>query len=56
MKCPFRAGLGPAGLWWGLVAGLATVAVLLSIIVRRRMARDLSRIAIDREDVAVDAG
>ena len=25
----FRAGLGPAGLWWGITVGLTIVAVLL---------------------------
>jgi MATE family multidrug resistance protein len=26
----FNAGMGPAGLWWGLLAGLATAAVCLT--------------------------
>jgi len=43
----FKAHLGPAGLWWGLVLGLAAVSVLLLFRVRSRLARDLSRIVID---------
>ncbi len=43
----FHAGIGPAGLWWGLVAGLGSVAVLLVARVRHRFRRDLERIAVD---------
>ena len=43
----FRAGAGPVGLWWGLVLGLAAVAVFLLFLVRARMGRDLKRIVID---------
>jgi len=32
----FRGGLGVAGLWWGLAAGLATVALLLVLWISRR--------------------
>ena len=32
----FRAGLGPIGLWWGFVLGLATVAALLFFRLTRR--------------------
>lgn len=32
----FRVGLGVAGLWWGLAAGLATVALLLVLWIHRR--------------------
>ncbi len=35
----FEAGLGAAGFWWGLVLGLATVAVFLALRVRRLLAR-----------------
>ena len=45
----FRLGGGPAGLWWGLVAGLGAVAVLLLIRVRHRFAGELQRIVIDEE-------
>ncbi|MGI9078377.1 MAG: MATE family efflux transporter [Gemmatimonadaceae bacterium] len=43
----FRAGAGPTGLWWGFVAGLATVAVCLVIRVRWLLARSVSRVRID---------
>jgi len=32
----FHAGLGPRGLWWGLAAGLASVAVLMTLRFERR--------------------
>jgi Na+-driven multidrug efflux pump len=35
--------MGARGLWWGLVAGLATVAVVLAARVRRRLAGPLAR-------------
>lgn len=43
----FRTPAGPVGLWWGLVAGLAGVAVLLLNRIRTRLGRDLRRIVID---------
>ncbi len=43
----FPGGMGPHGLWWGLVAGLGAVAVLLYARVRIRFARDLGRIDIE---------
>ncbi len=43
----FRTELGPQGLWWGFVAGLGVVAVLLFLRVRVRFARALERIKID---------
>jgi multidrug resistance protein, MATE family len=43
----FVAGLGPAGLWWGLVLGLAVVATLLLGRVRSRLTRKQSRVMID---------
>jgi MATE family multidrug resistance protein len=46
----FRAGLGPAGLWWGLVVGLAAVAVILLYRIQVRFGRDLKRIVIDEEE------
>jgi MATE family multidrug resistance protein len=45
----FGAGLGPAGLWWGLAAGLAVVAVLLVSRVRSRLRREVLRVVIDRD-------
>ncbi len=44
----FPMGLGPQGLWWGLVAGLAAVASLLVLRVRHRLSRDVARVLIDR--------
>jgi MATE family multidrug resistance protein len=38
---------GPAGLWWGLVAGLAVVGVGLLVRVQVRMKRTLRRVQID---------
>jgi multidrug resistance protein, MATE family len=43
----FRLGLGPGGLWWGLVAGLAVVAVILLTRVRIALARRRERVVID---------
>jgi MATE family multidrug resistance protein len=34
----FHAGFGPRGLWWGLAAGLASVAVLMTVRFERRTA------------------
>jgi len=45
----FQTPAGPRGLWWGLVVGLAAVAVLLSVRIRDRMGLDLRRIVIDEE-------
>jgi MATE family multidrug resistance protein len=43
----FGATLGPRGLWWGLVLGLASVAVLLLLRVRGRLATELTRIVVE---------
>lgn len=43
----FGLGLGPAGLWWGFVAGLATVAVWMLTRVRVQMLRTQTRIVLD---------
>ncbi len=45
----FRTPAGPAGLWWGLVAGLGSVAVLLLVRVRSKLRRPLSRVMMDDE-------
>jgi MATE family multidrug resistance protein len=52
----FRSDLGPTGLWWGLVAGLAVVAVLLLVRVHLRMSRDMERVIIDHEGEWGSAG
>jgi MATE family multidrug resistance protein len=43
----FGAGAGPIGIWWGLVAGLAAVAILLLIRVRIRFKSALTRVVIE---------
>ncbi len=43
----FRTPAGPVGLWWGLVLGLAAVAVFLIFRIRAHMGTDLRRIVID---------
>jgi MATE family multidrug resistance protein len=48
----FGLGLGPAGLWWGLVIGLIAVAGFLYIRARRRLREPLRRVRID--DRALD--
>ncbi len=45
----FGAGLGPAGLWWGLAAGLAVAALLLVLRVRIQLRRDILRVVIDAD-------
>jgi MATE family multidrug resistance protein len=42
----FRAGLGPVGLWWGLVAGLCGVAVVLLWRVRVGLRGTLRRLTV----------
>ena len=53
----FRTPLGPRGLWWGLVVGLAAVAVFLVIRVRWRMGsgRELRRVVIDAPEELIAA-
>jgi len=43
----FGLGLGAPGLWWGLVAGLAIVAIVLVVRLWRREHQRLERIVID---------
>jgi MATE family multidrug resistance protein len=38
---------GPAGLWWGLVVGLAVVALILVVRVRTRLRGTLERLVVD---------
>lgn len=42
-----RGTAGPQGLWWGLVGGLAAVAVILLARVRHRFGRELRRVVIE---------
>lgn len=46
----FHSPLGPRGLWWGFVAGLASTAVFLLVRVRILLRRGVSRIHIDRSE------
>lgn len=48
----FRTPAGPAGLWWGLVAGLGSVAALLVLRVRAKLRRPLRRVQMDHENPA----
>ena len=43
----FPLGLGPAGLWWGAVAGLGSVAVFLLARVAWKFRDNLTRIPMD---------
>jgi Na+-driven multidrug efflux pump len=43
----FPLGLGPDGLWWGLVIGLGVTAAVLLIRVQVRLRSALRRIVID---------
>jgi MATE family multidrug resistance protein len=45
----FRLGGGAVGLWWGIVVGLAAVALILLARVRVRLGRSMRRIVIDAE-------
>lgn len=46
----FRTPAGPVGLWWGLVVGLAAVALFLLFRIRAHMGTELRRIVIDDEE------
>ncbi|HYM82238.1 MAG TPA: MATE family efflux transporter [Candidatus Limnocylindria bacterium] len=43
----FGIGWGPQGLWWGLVAGLMVVAIVLIARVRNRLWQPIDRILVD---------
>jgi MATE family multidrug resistance protein len=43
----FRLGGGAVGLWWGIVVGLAAVAMILLARVRVRLSRSMRRVLID---------
>ena len=43
----YPLGLGPVGLWWGLVAGLGSVAILLLMRVRHRFGGEIERVVVE---------
>jgi MATE family multidrug resistance protein len=45
----FKTGMGPQGLWWGFVAGLAAVAAFLLLRVRVLLRRGVSRVRVDQD-------
>lgn len=47
----FYTGMGPQGLWWGFVAGLASVALFLLWRVRVVYRRGVSRLRVEDEEV-----
>ncbi|MEZ4456530.1 MAG: MATE family efflux transporter [Gemmatimonadales bacterium] len=49
----FDRGLGPRGLWWGLVAGLAVVSLVLFGRVRLRLGGALSRLVVDHRQADI---
>jgi multidrug resistance protein, MATE family len=48
----YRTGIGPQGLWWGFVAGLAAVAIFLLWRVRALFRRGVSRVHVDASSIA----
>jgi MATE family multidrug resistance protein len=48
----FQTGIGPQGLWWGFVAGLAAVALFLLWRVRALFRRGVSRVHVDIPSIA----
>jgi hypothetical protein len=46
----FRLERGATGLWWGLVVGLAVVAIFLLVRLRLRLSRPLRRVVMDEEE------
>lgn len=46
-----HTSLGPRGLWWGFVVGLAAVAVLLLARVRHRLRQHIGRTVVDDREV-----
>jgi MATE family multidrug resistance protein len=45
----YHSGMGPQGLWWGFVAGLAAVAVFLLVRVRVMFRRGVRRLQLDHQ-------
>jgi MATE family multidrug resistance protein len=52
MLLAFGLDAGPAGLWWGLVAGLAAVALLLLARVKVKLSRHVERVDVERTAAA----
>lgn len=52
----FRTPLGARGLWWGLVVGLAAVALILLARVRNRFAGEIRRLHIEDRRPTLDPG
>ena len=52
----FVLGLGPPGLWYGLVLGLAAVAIVLLVRVRKALARERRRVLIDHPPLEIALG
>lgn len=48
----FRTSLGAVGLWYGLVAGLGAVALLLLLRMRHRFGKDLSRVNVEERQLS----
>jgi MATE family multidrug resistance protein len=48
----FRTGIGPQGLWWGFVAGLAAVALFLLWRVQTLFRRGVNRVHVDIPSIA----
>jgi hypothetical protein len=48
--------LGPAGLWYGLVLGLAAVALVLLVRVKQALARERRRVLIDHPPLEAALG
>ncbi len=51
----FRLGLGPPGLWWGLVVGLGSVALFLLFRIARQVRRGLERVVVDESVPPADS-
>ncbi len=53
----FNAGLGPVGLWWGLAAGLAVVALVLVLRVRALLSKPITRVMVEhaKEQMAMES-
>ncbi len=56
MLLGLRAGLGAVGLWWGLVSGLAAVATVLLVRVRRVLGGPLARTTVEAPLPEAEAG